>query len=189
MGQSDSPLTKVGLMQSETTTQELKDIHFDAIFSSDLGRAKKTAEIIRLKRRLIIQTSKALRERNFGHFEGMPAEEYRKKFKYFFDILKKLSEKEQKEFKFADDIESDIDVINRFTNKLKKIAAVYPKKTVLVVNHGGCIRTFLMHIGYAKYGELPVNSFSNAGYVKVLYDGSNFFVKKVKGIKKTILNK
>lgn len=183
MGQSDSPLTEVGLEQAQITAQELKDIHFDAIFSSDLHRAKRTAEIIKLERQIAIRTSKALRERTYGHYEGTSGEEYRKKFQHLFDKVKQLTEKGQKEFKFDHDIESDEEVISRFITQLREIAIAYPSKTVLIVSHGGCIRTFLMHTGYVKYGELPVGSFSNAGYAKVLSDGVNFFVKEVRGVK------
>ena len=184
MGQSDSPLTEAGLEQAKTTARELKGVNFDAIFSSDLHRAHKTAEIIKLERELAIQTSKALRERTYGSWEGKLGEDYRKNFQHLFDKVKELSEEEQKKFRFADDIENDEQVIGRFITQLREIAVAYSNKTVLVVTHGGCIRTFLMHIGYVKYGELPVGSFSNAGYAKILSDGIDFFVKEVMGIKK-----
>lgn len=183
MGQSDSPLTEAGLEQARATAQELKDVPFDAIFSSDLHRACRTAEILKLERQLVIQTSKALRERTCGSWEGKSGEEYGKNFQRLFDRLNQLSEKEQKEFKLAGDIESDEEVISRFITQLREIAVAYPDKTVLVVTHGGCIRTFLMHVGYVRYGELPVGSFSNAGYAKILSDGVDFFIKEVKGIK------
>ena len=183
MGQSDSPLTKVGVEQVKTTAQELKGVHFDAIFSSDLHRAYRTAEIIKLERELVIQTSKALRERTFGSWEGKLSEDYRKNFQHLFEKIKELSEEEQKKFRFADDIENDEQVISRFITQLREISVAYPNKTVLVVTHGGCIRTFLMHIGYVKYGELPVDSFSNAGYAKITSDGVDFFVKEIRGIK------
>lgn len=184
MGQSDSPLTKNGLEQAKTTARELKDVSFDAVFSSDLHRARRTAEIIKLERQLAIQTSKALRERDFGHWEGKRKEEYQKNFQHVLDKIKTLSEKEQKELKFDHDIESDEQVISRFIVQLSEIAVAYPNKTVLVVSHSGCIRTFLMHVGYVKYGKLPAGSFSNAGYAKIFSDGVNFFVEEVKGIKK-----
>ena len=119
MGQSDSPLTETGLEQAKTTARELKDIHFDAIFSSDLHRAKRTAEIIKLERQLAIQTSKALRERTYGSWEGKMGEDYRENFRHLFDKVKQLSEKEAKSFKFADDIESDEQVISRFYRSIK----------------------------------------------------------------------
>jgi 2,3-bisphosphoglycerate-dependent phosphoglycerate mutase len=182
MGQSDSPLTEKGIAQAEATAQELKDIHFDTIFSSDLHRTHRTAEIINLERQIAIQTSKALRERTFGHFEGTSYEEFEKRFQVLTNKVNQLTELEQKRFKYADDVESDEEVISRFITKLREIAIAFPAKTVLVVSHGGCIRTFLMHTGYVKYGELPPGSFANAGYVKVLSDGVDFVIKEVKGL-------
>lgn len=182
-GHFDTPLTETGLEQAKATAHELKNVSFGAIFSSDLPRTYRTAEIIKMERQLDIQTTKALRWRTYGHWEGKSRDEYRKHFQHIFDKIKTLSEKEQKEFKLAPDIESDEQVISRFILQLREIAVVHPRKTVLVVTHGGCIRMFLMHIGYMKYGELPGGSFSNAGYAKILFDGANFFVKAVKGIK------
>jgi broad specificity phosphatase PhoE len=186
-GQLDSPLTNEGIKQVQQIANELKDIHFDAIFSSDLHRAYKSADIINIERQLVIQTSKALRERSWGHYEGTSREEYWKKFQHLMDKVKELSEKEQTKFKFDYDIESEEDVIGRFFTQLREIAVAYPSKNVLIVSHGGCLRTFLTHLGFAKYGELPMGSFSNAGYIKVLCDGIDFFIQEVKGVKKQTL--
>ena len=78
----------------------------------------------------------------------------------------------------------DEEIIGRFITRLREISIAYPNKTVLIITHGGCIRTFLMQTGYVKWGELPVGSFSNAGYAKVQSDGVDFFIREVKGIKK-----
>lgn len=184
MGQLDSPLTEEGLTQVNTTAEELKNISFDAIFSSDLFRAFRTAEIIKLERELVIQTSKALRERTFGSWEGKLGADHRKEFKEVLEKMHDLSEEQQKAFKFSHDDESDDNVISRFITALREIAVAYANKKVLVVTHGGCIRTFLIHLGYATYGDLPVGSFSNAGYVKLFSDGIDFEIDKVVGIKK-----
>lgn len=183
MGQKDSPLTAEGVEQAQATAEQLKDIHFDSIFSSDSLRAHRTAEIIKLERQLAIETSKLLRERSYGHFEGKSVAGYREAVKHLLEKAKRLPEKEQWKFKFGEDIESDEEVVSRFITQIREIAVSYPNKTVLIITHGGCIRTFLMHTGYFKYGELPAGSFQNAGYVKVLSDGVDFFIKEVKGIK------
>jgi broad specificity phosphatase PhoE len=183
MGQKDSPLTKAGIEQAHTTAKELKDIHFDAIFSSDSLRAHRTAEIIKLERDLVIQTTKLLRERTYGHFEGKPHDEYMEATKQLREQLKQLSEEEKWKFKFREDVESDFELVSRFITKLREIAVAYPNKTVLVATHGGCIRMFLVRTGVYKKEELPAGSFGNAGYLKVLSDGVDFFVKEVKGVK------
>lgn len=183
MGQMDSPLTAEGVKQVETTAQELKGIHFDAVFSSDSPRAVRTAEIIKLDRQLAIQTSKLLRERKYGHFEGGPSADFQNTAQRLLEQKERLSHDEQWKFSFGDDMESDEEVVSRFIVQLREIAVAYPGKTVLVVTHGGCVRTFLMRTGWAKYGELRGGAFQNAGYAKVMADGINFFVKEVRGIK------
>jgi len=182
MGQMDSPLTSEGIKQVEATAEELKHIHFDAIFSSDSPRTQRTAEIIKLDRQLAIRTSKLLRERNFGHYEGKPSADYHEAVKHLLAEKEQLTEQERWKFRFGDDMESDEELADRFIVQLREIAAAYPGKTVLVVTHGGCIRMFLIKSGYVKYGQLPGGAFRNAGYVKTLSDGVDFMIKKVDGI-------
>lgn len=54
MGQKDSPLTDLGVQQACDLAKELANVHFDAIFSSDLLRAQRTAQIVKLERDLAI---------------------------------------------------------------------------------------------------------------------------------------
>ena len=134
-------------------------------------------------RRLAIQTSKLLRERKYGHFEGKPSVDFYEKTKHLLEEKEKLSEKEQWKFRFSEDMESDGEVAARFITKLREVAVAYPGKVVLVATHGGCIRTFLMRVGWIEYGGLRGGSFQNAGYVKAVSDGVDFFVKEVAGVK------
>ena len=183
-GQSESSLTEVGIKQAKETALKLKNIKFDAIFSSDLTRAKRTAEIIKLDRELVIQTSKLLRERALGSFEGKHSDIFKNTLKDKLAQRENLSDEESWSFELADDIETDEVLVTRFITHLREISVAYPSKTVLVVSHGGPIRMFLLKIGFAKKKELPGGSFKNAGYVKILSDGINFFVKEVQGIRK-----
>jgi len=94
MGQMDSALTVDGVIQAQATAEKLKHIHFDAIFSSDSPRAVRTAEIVKLDRQLVVQTSKLLRERNFGHFEGKPSVEFHEAVKHLLEEKERLNERE-----------------------------------------------------------------------------------------------
>lgn len=183
-GQKDSPLTDKGLKQAKEAAEKLKHIQFDAIFSSDLLRTRRTAEIIKLDRKLEIVTKKALQERTFGHFDGRMAEEYKKETQHLFEEYQKLSEQEQWKFKFAQEYESDEEVILRFITFLREAAVAYPNKIILIVTHGGIIRTFLAHTGFAKMSELQAGSFKNAGYIKIQSDGVDFFLKEIEGYQK-----
>ena len=180
-GHKDSPLTSQGIRQAYDVAEKLKHIQFDAIFSSDLLRVKRTVEIIRLDRKLAISTKKVLRERTYGHFDGKTVKEYKKETQHLLEKFEKLSGQEQRKFKFAKGYENDEEVIARFITFLREVAVSYPNRTVLIATHGGVIRTFLAHMGFAKSDELLPGSFKNAGYVKVLSDGVDFFIKEVEG--------
>lgn len=181
-GQADSPLTNNGIEQVKRTAEELKDINFSAIYSSDSGRAHRTAEIIKQDRELAIITTAALRERNFGSFEGKESDVFKMAVQEIREKISLLSEEEQKNAKLAADVESDAEIVSRFITKLREISIAHLGDNILVASHGGPIRTFLEHVGYYKYGSLPPGAFSNAGYIKILCDGVDFQVKNVIGV-------
>lgn len=70
-GQLDIQLSEVGLAQAEALAASLADTRIDAIYSSDLARARQTAEacLRRLDRPLHLRTG--LRERHYGVFQGL----------------------------------------------------------------------------------------------------------------------
>ena len=78
-GSKDSVLTNHGILQAERLGQHFAQagIKFTKIFSSDLQRAYKTAEAIRLAQSqvdhdLVVAQLPALREQHFGRYEGKP---------------------------------------------------------------------------------------------------------------------
>ncbi len=181
-GQLDSALTDEGISATKQLAEELKNIHFDALFSSDLSRAFKTAEILKLDRELAIVTHQALRERTFGKYDGSFSKNYTAAIRDLLEEYETLTQEEKWKFKFDEGYESNDELVSRFITKLREIAVGYKGKSVLVVTHGGNLRTFLTHLGYAKDGELTPGSFKNAGYVKVRSDGTDFFLDEVQGV-------
>lgn len=184
-GHMDSFLTEKGIGQARKIAEKFKDIKFDAIFSSDLLRAQKTAEIIKLDRELSVQILKSLRERAHGDFEGKHNDIYKDALKEKLEERKKLSGDAYESFRLAPGIETNGELMARFINQLRQIAVVYPNKNVLVVTHTGCIKNFLIKIGHVKRKELLSKSVKNAAYVKIFSDGEHFFVKELEGVGKT----
>lgn len=75
-GWSDSPLLAKGRDQATATGKALKDIAFTDAFSSDLGRARDTANLVLAENAnppALVQLQN-LREQNYGGFEGDPDE-------------------------------------------------------------------------------------------------------------------
>jgi len=171
-GHSDIPLNKKGEIQAKQLGEKLKDIHFEAVFSSDLVRAKRTAEIMVLEKKLAVITTKALRERLFGRYEGKQVTELRR----ILGELVLFSKERQKKLEL-NEIENDEDVMGRFIPFIRETAVAYQGKNILVVSHGGLIRALLDRIGFdiPKYLEGPMK---NTGYLIVESDGIEFVVKE-----------
>jgi probable phosphoglycerate mutase len=183
-GQSESVLAEIGIKQSKMAAEKLKSVEFHAIFSSDLSRACGTAEILNSNRNLVIQKSPLLRERSYGIFEGKHADVFKSTLKDKLEKRKALLGDKYLSFKLAPFIETDEEVVARLMKQIKEITITYPGKTVLVVTHGGCIKNFLIKIGYTKGKPLPQGSFKHGGYVKLFSDGRNFLVEEVEGVRK-----
>ncbi|MEK7558970.1 MAG: histidine phosphatase family protein [Patescibacteria group bacterium] len=182
-GHIDSPLTKKGVEGARTLAKELKKIKFDMFFSSDLLRAKKTAEIIALEHKLVVETTKALRERNFGHLEGKP----RKKLEEWNHLTEKLTHEERISYKYSKDIESDGEITSRLLTFIRETAIANPGKKILVVTHGGIMRATLIKLGFGDYHSLTPGTVNNSGYIVIETDGTEINIRETKGI--SLINK
>jgi len=183
-GHKDSKLTKKGINQAKDTAKRLKKIKFDKVFSSDLGRAKKTAEIIALEHKLIVKTHKALRERSFGKYDGQKLKKFQEELKELLQKFEDLNDQEKFKYKMPYDNKSWEDVIAQFITLLREIAVAYPNKKILVVSHGAVIKFFLIHLGFATTKQLGWHAIKNTAHVKLLCDGVDFFIKETFGINK-----
>jgi probable phosphoglycerate mutase len=74
-GHIDIPLNAAGLAQAEATARGLTGYVFDAAYSSDLGRAWQTAQVIGRHLNLNVRRTPDLRERHFGILQGLTAAE------------------------------------------------------------------------------------------------------------------
>ncbi|MCX6732761.1 MAG: histidine phosphatase family protein [Candidatus Roizmanbacteria bacterium] len=180
-GQKDIPLNAKGEGQAQELREILKPIHFDAVFSSDLIRAKRTAEILTLERQLVLETTNTLRERAFGIYEGKPMDGAHEKL---YELLEKY--KAHPHFSEAQ-VESNDQMVSRALTFIREISLAYTNKTVLLVSHGGLMRILLIHLGFCTSKQfLPFGSIKNLAYIKLSCDGSEILVQETSGI--TILN-
>jgi broad specificity phosphatase PhoE len=134
-GQSDLPLNDVGRDQAHTLAVTLASIHFDAAFSSDLSRALETAEIVLQGREIPIQLQIGLRERNFGKWEGRLADEI--------EVAGFLAGTGWPYVDAPPGGESVADLDRRVVETVSAIGAAHPEQTILMVAHGGVIRSAL----------------------------------------------
>ncbi|HLI87072.1 MAG TPA: alpha-ribazole phosphatase [Ktedonobacteraceae bacterium] len=140
-GQSDIPLAPRGRVQARWLARRLQSERIAAIYSSDLQRARETAEIIAQRQPGMapVTISPCWREINFGAWEGLSYEQIARNF-------------EQHAGFFSDPQhcatpggESLADVLRRVNRGLSEIAANArtTRGDVVVVSHGGTLRALL----------------------------------------------
>ena len=138
-GHMDIPLNSTGKKQAKLCGQELSalNLKIDQIISSDLSRAKETAEIINTFLHLPISFDSRLREGNRGDLEGTFRKDISDESWYIFNIAPhKLH------------AESYKDIYNRAKSFFD---ALDTTKNTLVVTHGGFMSMvlFLAHHPHA----------------------------------------
>ncbi|MBI2421054.1 MAG: histidine phosphatase family protein, partial [Candidatus Levybacteria bacterium] len=168
-----SPLTKLGVRQSQDLVKKIKDIHLDLIMSSDMERTRQTAEIIARKRGMSVEVGDGIRERSLydyaDTYEGKTYDQIRDEVKA--DLKALDTESQKMKYKHSDFFESAEEAAIRIFNFLKEVAIAYFGKTILIVSHGNLIRSFLTYIGYVSFDDLPGGSLENTGYVVLETDG------------------
>lgn len=187
LGQSESSLTKLGLGQVQNLRDVLKNVQFEAIFSSDLERAVKTAEIIAQERSLIVKTSKLLREKRMGKYEGKHADVLKEDNKKIAETYRKLTDDQKWKFKRAEDMESTEEICNRLLSFFREISIMYAGRTLLIVSHEAVIQAFLIYLKWGSRKEIQGGYVGNSGYVILRTDGVEFFIEETHGVFKSAM--
>lgn len=146
-GQSDVPLNGNGLMQARQVGERLRKKHFDVIRSSDLSRARITAEAIAGERQITFDPF--LREWDLGEWVGLKWSEISEKYPAEAAAFKKGSMDSP-----VPGGESRKAFYARAERVLKELIAAFPGKEILCVSHGGMLRAML---NVAAKGTLPIS--------------------------------
>ncbi|HKD94409.1 MAG TPA: histidine phosphatase family protein [Gaiellaceae bacterium] len=119
-GHTDRPLSDFGRRQAQRLADELDGERLEAIYSSDLSRARETAEVVGERLGLSVELDPDLREKDWGNWEGLTAVERDR-----VEFVGESTEAHQE----------------RMLRALRRISERHPGDgTVLVVTHGGSMR-------------------------------------------------
>ena len=148
-GQTDRPLNDYGRRQAQQLAAGLADEALEAIYSSDLARARATAEIVGERLGLPVALDADLREKDWGTWEGLTAADR--------DRVEFVGESTQAHQE-------------RILRALRRVAERHPGDgRILVVTHGGSMR----RIQTAALGlALPV--VENCGRWLCAYENGTF---------------
>ncbi len=171
-GHWNGKVTERGKKQIDALAERFKDIHIDAVYSSDLERTKETAGAILRGRSLELHTSRQLREIHMGVWEG--------------DSWGDLSYKwPEQMYNFNNDpekwavpgCESFVQCGARMTAAITEIARANEGRTVAIVAHGMCIKTFLMRAMGMELSDTSMHHGDNTSVSLLYYDGGKFTVE------------
>lgn len=140
-GQLDVPLNDVGQAQARAVAGALAGERFAAIYSSDLSRARETAEPSARMLDLPVRLDANLRERHYGIFERLTYAEVRERFPEDYARF----ERRDPEFDFRTG-ESLRAFFERAVRAVVSIAERHPGENVLVFTHGGVLDKFYRHV-------------------------------------------
>ncbi len=166
-GITDIALNGTGRVQAAATGELLARRGWDAVISSPLSRAHETASIIARALSKVQPdlpaptTNDALVERNYGVAEGMTYQQIESRFPG--DT-------------FVDGQEARSAVVARVMPALMEIAETHPGQSVIVVSHGGVIRSVLNSIvpdgthGMIRNGSIHSFSYTEGSLRLIAFD-------------------
>ena len=129
-GHGDPPLNDVGRRQAAALAQRMRETEIDVLYSSDLRRAVETAEYVSLAKGLAMIRDSDLREMDVGSWTGLTWVEIAERFPG--------TERHDGESREAFD--------TRVLAALRRIASGHADRRILVVTHGGVVRTLQRHM-------------------------------------------
>ena len=172
-GQLNSYVTARGKRQIAALAERFKDVHLDALYSSDLRRTLTTAGAITKYHDLTVQQTPRLREINLGVCEGMSFGEM-----YKFDPVQMDNFNNDPGSWEAPKAESFAECTTRMYSVVTEIAVENPGKTVAVVSHGMAIRSLLAAILNVESRDIPsLPHGDNTAVSKLIYDNGRFTVE------------
>ena len=139
-GQLDTELSGLGVAQAQAVAEALVGEGIDVLYSSDLGRALQTAEIIARKIGLAIVADVRLRERHLGIIQGMTMAQFQLEHPQEYALFR------------SDDpdyvIPGGESVRQRHERSVacvNDLAGNHSGRRVLVVTHGGVLNGLFRH--------------------------------------------
>lgn len=140
-GQMDSPLTEAGRKKTESLSPLIAALNPDRIYSSDLMRARTTAEILTKELKKTIHVDRALREMDFGVFSGKPWEYIETEMAE----IHSLYVAGDPDFVIPEG-ESHNQFHARVIDALNRIVEENRGKRILIVTHGGALNNIISYI-------------------------------------------
>ena len=169
-GQLNTPLTEKGMEKLGETGKKLKNILFDQVYTSEVGRTVTSAEIILNENngyknnKLELQKLAELNEVYFGVWQGLTYEEVFLKYpeeanNYFYNVKNYNAENVE-----AENLK---DALERFLKGINKILNRHKSGNILVVTHGTVFEMFINYVENKSIFDIDERTLMGNGDYKV----------------------
>jgi alpha-ribazole phosphatase len=148
-GQTDVDITEVGIQQMERLNDLLKGKNLSAVYSSDLLRTKRGAQIIAQPHGLRPESFPHFREMHFGRWQGLSYAEVMER--YPLDIPQWMNDLESFRIPAG---ESVLDMRNRAIPRLQELIEFHRGQEFALVCHGALNRVILAEALYLPLAHL-----------------------------------
>jgi broad specificity phosphatase PhoE len=145
-GHADPPLNEEGRRQAHKLGARLAGEKLDAIYASDLARARETAEIVAGDIGLPVRALEALREIDVGEWSGLTTMEIER-------LYPEGVRRHQSGGDGWESGETHAAMTERVIGAVQEIAAEHPSERLLLIGHGGTIRALLAHAEGVELAE------------------------------------
>ena len=135
-GHLDIELSERGRLQAARIAERLAPLGIEALYTSPLGRARQTAQIVADRLGVSLEEREALMERDVGVLAGLTRDEIIERFPRYMPARTSLQQIEIEGF------EQDGVFAQRALQTLTEIIERHAGQTVAVVTHGGIIFSF-----------------------------------------------
>ena len=171
-GHLDSPLTEMGLAQAKALGDRLARETFSALYSSDLGRAVQTAQMIAAATGHEIVTDPRLRERHLGIFQGLNGDELKEKYPEEYRLHRTMGPSY-----VIPGGESMRQQVERNVAYFNEIAEKHLGETIVVVTHGGVLSGFFRHALSIPLEAPRRFEFTNASLNVFTYEAGSWMLR------------
>ena len=177
-GQLNTPLTEKGMEKLRETGKNLENVLFEEVYTSELERTVKSAEIILNENRgyknkkMELKKLAELNEVHFGVWQGLKYEEVFLKYpeeanNYFYNV---------KNYK-AENVEAENlkDALERFLRGINKILDNHKSGNILIVTHGTVFEMFINYVGNSSIFDIDERTLMGNGDYKIFsYEDGKF---------------
>lgn len=138
-GHGNSDLTAKGIEQATELAESIVNYPIDYIYSSDLGRAVQTAQILGDKLNIKVKETEALREMGFGEWEGLLIDEIKTNYANVYTTWR--NEPHLAQIPGGETLHLIKDRVDSFIQSLNE---KYDDKHILLVTHSVTVRVMLL---------------------------------------------